>query len=411
MDDEEEEEPLEDLEPFGPWEDGKVLAETADIAKQTVENFARVGLQFAVPEGDASYEGLDAKAQQEKAARDLTERIVGFKDLDDLKKLVLALEEEIFKVADPPTREPNKPMPDFDDENEDLPGACCFVMAGGSQRGRDSASGSPFVRLRIFRSRSHVALFPARAEPPKCVSRDTLEALCFKYTGRDVSRQKLAKRKIAAMLPEGVLEEAVRRATGGTMSLATARGGSRGGDRGGDGGGGGGGGGGGDGGDGEGGEGGEGEDGRGIPVPAPDAPPPDQMMDWMEPNTQEMPARRPGRHRAPSHWSRDPPSDPSPRGTRNSPHVGWHGPPLLPPRRRAGGSSGRRSATASSGATAWRPSRAPAASATSSPSSRTSPRRCTRRCSPPATAASSAPSSVSGSRFPAFVGVESMCSL
>lgn len=139
MEDDHDDEPLE---PFGPWEDGKVLAEAADIAKQTVENFARVGLQFTIPEGDPSFEGLDAKQAQEKAMRELVARIVGFGSAEELKRLVLGLEEEIFKVADPPTREPNKPMPDFDDENEDLPGAlrvvavlCCSQFSPPSRCG------------------------------------------------------------------------------------------------------------------------------------------------------------------------------------------------------------------------------------------------------------------------------------
>lgn len=118
-------EPEEPPEPFGPWEDHKVLAEAADIAKQTVENFARVGLQFTVAEaaGAAAVVGPDDKSAQDRAVDELVQKLLGFASADELKRLVLEVEEEIFKVADPPTREPNKPMPDFDDENEDLPGA------------------------------------------------------------------------------------------------------------------------------------------------------------------------------------------------------------------------------------------------------------------------------------------------
>jgi hypothetical protein len=47
---------------------------------------------------------------------------------------------------------------------------------------------------------------------PRCLARDVLEALCQEHTGRDVSRQKLAKRKVAALLPPGVLEAAIAEA-------------------------------------------------------------------------------------------------------------------------------------------------------------------------------------------------------
>jgi hypothetical protein len=47
---------------------------------------------------------------------------------------------------------------------------------------------------------------------PRCLARDVLEALCLEHTQRDVSRQKLAKHKIARMLPEAVLRHAVEAA-------------------------------------------------------------------------------------------------------------------------------------------------------------------------------------------------------
>jgi len=47
---------------------------------------------------------------------------------------------------------------------------------------------------------------------PRCLARDVLEALCLQHTGRDVSRQKLAKHKIARMLPPDVLSEAMQTA-------------------------------------------------------------------------------------------------------------------------------------------------------------------------------------------------------
>jgi hypothetical protein len=47
---------------------------------------------------------------------------------------------------------------------------------------------------------------------PRCLSRDVLEALCLEHAHRDVSRQKLAKHKIARLLPEAVLRAAVEAA-------------------------------------------------------------------------------------------------------------------------------------------------------------------------------------------------------
>jgi hypothetical protein len=52
--------------------------------------------------------------------------------------------------------------------------------------------------------------YDAIPEPHKCLSRDILEALALDWCGRDLSRQKLAKKRIVAMLPEGVLERAER---------------------------------------------------------------------------------------------------------------------------------------------------------------------------------------------------------
>ena len=45
-------------------------------------------------------------------------------------------------------------------------------------------------------------------EPPRCLSRAQLEALLLDWCGRDVSKQKVARKRCAAMLPEGLVEKA-----------------------------------------------------------------------------------------------------------------------------------------------------------------------------------------------------------
>ena len=45
-------------------------------------------------------------------------------------------------------------------------------------------------------------------EVPDCLTKDMIEALYLKHTGKDISRQKLAKRKVAAMLPRDIVEAA-----------------------------------------------------------------------------------------------------------------------------------------------------------------------------------------------------------
>ena len=91
------------------------------------------------------------------------------------------------------------------------PGAAAMPAAAAAAAASPLASPLASPRPRTVREPDYEQI----PEPPRCLSREVLEALVADWCGRNVSKSKLHKKKLGGMLPEGVLGAAAAAVTAG----------------------------------------------------------------------------------------------------------------------------------------------------------------------------------------------------